>query len=159
MAKYEDSFVLKDKVSDKLERITKTLNGFNEKINKTRDSLSGFRRNSDNALSRIDKNIAGLSAGFRRLGVAISAAFSIQQIANFGVALSKAGMMFEDTKVDLEVMLGNTQKAQKMFKDIQDMAIKTPFETTDLLRNTKLMLNFGIAEIKVIEFKNFLVVI
>lgn len=156
MSRYEDTFVLKDKVSDSLQKINGSLNKFSEKINKTRNSLKVFNKGSISSLRSIEKSITGLTAGFRFLGGTIAAAFSIQQIANFSAGLSKAGMMFEDTKVDLEVMLGSADKAQKMFKDIQNMAIKTPFETSDLLRNTKLMLNFGIAENKVLEYTRLL---
>ncbi len=156
MSRYEDTFVLKDKVSDSLQKINGSLNKFSEKINKTRNSLKVFNKGSISSLRSIEKSITGLTAGFRFLGGTIAAAFSIQQIANFSAGLCKAGMMFEDTKIDLEVMLGSADKAQKMFKDIQNMAIKTPFETSDLLRNTKLMLNFGIAENKVLEYTRLL---
>lgn len=156
MAKYTDTFVLKDKVSDSLQKINGSLNKFSEKINKTHNSLRVFNKGSISSLRGIEKSITGLTAGFKFLGGTIAAAFSIQQISRFGSYLGKMGMMFEDTRIDLEVLLGSTEKAQKMFKDIQKMAIKTPFETTDLLDSTKMMLSFGIAEDKVLKYTKLL---
>ena len=40
-------------------------------------------------------------------------------------------------------MLGSAKAAQKMMSDIQNFAIKTPFNTSDVISNTQLMMAYG----------------
>lgn len=138
MARFENIFILKDKVSDKLTKIGNNLGKFNNKINKTQANLDG-----------VNKTLT-------KLGGALVAAFSVQKIAQIGTNISKLGMEFEDVRVDLETMLGSAEKADYMFKDIMTMAAKTPFESKDLLDATKQMLSFGIAEKDVLKYSKML---
>jgi tape measure domain-containing protein len=138
MARYEDVFILKDKVSEKLTKISGNFNKVNEKINKTNTNLN----NLSNTLTKV--------------GGVLVAAFSLQKITQVANNISKLGMEFEDVRVDLETMLGSVEKADVMFKDIMTMAAKTPFESKDLLDATKQMLSFGIAEKDVIKYSKML---
>lgn len=138
MARFENIFILKDQVSDKLTKIGNNLGKFNNKINKTQ------------------ANLDGVNETLNKLGGALVAAFSVQKIAQIGTNISKLGMEFEDVRVDLETMLGSAEKADYMFKDIMTMAAKTPFESKDLLDATKQMLSFGIAEKDVIKYSKML---
>jgi tape measure domain-containing protein len=61
----------------------------------------------------------------------------------------KEAMDFEQMQVQMEVMLGSTQKANAMLKEIEAFAIATPFESKDLIDSTKKLLQFGVAEKKI----------
>lgn len=51
----------------------------------------------------------------------------------------------EQTTVGFEVMLGSAEKANKMVSDLRQFAKVTPFETTDLVKATEILLGFGVA--------------
>lgn len=138
MARYEEIFLLKDKVSDKLIKIGENFGKLNNRMNKTQANLDS-----------VNKTLT-------KLGGALVAAFSVQKIAQISTNISKLGMEFEDVRVDLETMLGSAEKADYMFKDIMTMAARTPFESKDLLDATKQMLSFGIAEKDVIKYSKML---
>lgn len=156
MATYRDVLFLVDKVTPSLKKIAKNTDDVSQKVNKGTDKLNRFGNKGQEAVQKIENQMHRLNSALRGVGQALVAAFSVQKIVQIGGYINKMGSQFEDTLVDLEVMLGSAAKAQKMFKDIQTMAIKTPFETSDLLESTKLMLNFGIAEDKVLDYTRML---
>ena len=65
------------------------------------------------------------------------------------VALGTAGVKYnaqmEDFEANLTTLLGNADKAKEMLADLKEMANTTPFETSDLLESTQMMLGFGLA--------------
>lgn len=156
MAQYKDTFILDDKVSAKLTKIVGRFNKFNEKLNKCTGNLQSLGTKGASALNKLGKSVSRIESGINKLGSTMVAVFGAQQLSRLSGSFMKVGMQFEDTLIDLETMLGSAQKADKMFKDIQHLAIKTPFETSDLLETTKQMLNFSIAEDKVLKYTRML---
>lgn len=58
---------------------------------------------------------------------------------------------FEQSMTSFEVLLGSTEKADKLMSDMTDFAAKTPFEMGDLTQGAQSLLAFGTAEDDVIE--------
>lgn len=156
MAQYKSTLILEDKVSPTLKKVIKNTNEMTKKLDKSTSKFVNLGTKGQAAIQKLQGQMQKLNSTLGILGKTFIAVFSIQKIAQVGSYIGKMGSQFEDTLVDLEVMLGSASKAQKMFKDIQNMAIKTPFETSDLLQSTKLMLNFGIAEDKVLDYTRML---
>lgn len=48
-----------------------------------------------------------------------------------------------NANVGFETMLGSAKAAKKMMSDIQNFAIKTPFNTSDVIQNTQTMMAYG----------------
>lgn len=71
-------------------------------------------------------------------------------LINAGKSAIKASSEFEQANVSFEVMLGSAEKAKNLVKELESMANVTPFETSDLLESSKVLLNFGI------ELKNII---
>jgi tape measure domain-containing protein len=67
-------------------------------------------------------------------------------------AITKLGMEAENSAIAFEVLLGSGEKASKMLAEITEMGAKTPFEKMDLQNAAQTMLNFGVAEEKVLEY-------
>lgn len=156
MGTYKETISLVDKVSPDLKNVIKNTGNMIKKLDKSSSKFTNLGNKGQDAIKKLENQMHSLNSTLSNIGKAFIAAFSIQKIAQVGSYINKMGSQFEDTLVDLEVMLGGAEKAQKMFKDIQTMAIKTPFETSDLLQSTKLMLNFGIAEDKVLGYTKML---
>ena len=67
-------------------------------------------------------------------------------------AITKLGMEAENSAIAFEVLLGSGEKASKMLAEITEMGAKTPFEKMDLQNAAQTMLNFGVAEEKVLGY-------
>lgn len=66
------------------------------------------------------------------------------------------GSDMEQLSISFEVMLGSASKAKTMIEEITNMGAKTPYEKGDLLENAKLLLNFGVAQDKILGTLNML---
>lgn len=156
MGTYKETIVLIDKVSEPLKKMQKNLGEVTKKLDKSTKGLTNFSNKGGDSIDKLCSHMKKLESAAGFVGKAFLAAFSIQKIAQVGSYVNKMGNQFQDALVDLETMLGSADKAQNLFKNIQTMAIKTPFETSDLLESTKMLLSFGIAEDKVLKYSKLL---
>jgi tape measure domain-containing protein len=91
-------------------------------------------------LSDAEKKTQKFMGSLKKIGLAVGAG-----IVAIGVAAINAAMDMESLIAQFEVMLGSAEKAQVLIKDLQEFSARTPFQLTDLARNTQMMLSFGIA--------------
>lgn len=85
---------------------------------------------------------AGGAAGLLGLG-GIAGAVSG---AGWGISLAREA---EKAAISFEVMLGSASAGKKMLEEITDFAAKTPFEMPGLRSAAQMMLNFGVAQDKI----------
>jgi len=100
--------------------------------------LSGFNRGNNEvkgSLKSLVGDIAKISAA-AMAGVAVALA----PIASYGLKISSD---MQQAKISMETMLGSTEKADAMIKDLWAFAASTPFEFNQLQTATKRMLAFG----------------
>lgn len=86
-------------------------------------------------------SMKNLSGALGALGIG----FSAVKLVEVGKNAIKASSQFEQANISVEVMLGSAEKAQKLVKELENMANITPFETQDLLDASRTLLNFGIS--------------
>ena len=141
MTKYEDIFLLKDKVSDALLTINKNIGAFNNKLKGAEVQLANFQKKTE--------SIKNLGKGMQDFGNKMTVGVTLPIIGAMTYA-SKMGMEFQDAEMRLQTMLGSAEKGTKMFNDIVKMGAQTPFESKDLLQATNTLLGFGVAENKVL---------
>lgn len=97
-------------------------------------------------------SLNGLSAKTVALGATIGAlaATGITKLASglvkIGTTAIDSASDFEQSRIAFDTMLGNADKARKMMKDISDFAKATPFELPELVKSSKQLLAFGIAQ-------------
>lgn len=102
------------------------------------------------SLSKSSKSIDKLSNGFSSVGKVASKAGNALTVGLTTplIALGTAGVKYnaqmEDFQANLTTLLGNADKASEMLNTLKQMANTTPFETTDLLQATQMMLGFGL---------------
>ena len=95
----------------------------------------------------------GMVAGAATMGVAFSAMNSVINAVSSGIGRFIGGVKWglelqiqaENASVGFEVMLGSSKRAKKMMEDIQDFAIRTPFDTQSVTDNVTLLSGMGIA--------------
>lgn len=141
MSKYEDIFVLKDKVSNSLIKINKNLENFNNKLRGTEVQLANFQKKTE--------SMRKMGKGLQDFGNKMTVGVTLPIIGAMSYA-SKMGMEFQDAEMRLQTMLGSAEKGTEMFNKIVEMGAKTPFEARDLLNATNTMLGFGVAQERVL---------
>lgn len=137
MANYQDTIILRDKVSKTIIKISQGFQKFDNQIGKTTKLLERFEQRTKN-LKKVGENVRGVGKAFT-VGVTLP-------VVAMGGAMVKAAADIESMQQQLETMLGSAEAGGKMFKEIQTMAAKTPFETRDLMEATNTMLAFGVAQ-------------
>ena len=95
MAKYEDELVLKDSVSDKLDKITGKMNIFSGKSEKIKNVFTGMA----NAIV----GVAGLS---------------VASVGALALSCSKAARDAEELKATMDLLTGSSEKSKKIFEDL-----------------------------------------
>lgn len=141
MAKYEDAFLLKDKVSESLNKINKNLESFQGKLKGAEVQLADFRKRTEK-ITQLGQNLTSFGQKMT-VGVTLP-------IVGLGAAMVKSAADMESMQQQLSTMLGSELEGVKMFDEIKTMAAKTPFGTKDLMSATNTMLGFGISQEKVL---------
>lgn len=172
MAVYQDSLVLKDKVSNALKKINKNFDKTDKAGDKADKSVNKFQRScvrasriigvfnkklqaSQDSFGQWQKRTSAftkLGDDMKSFGNSLTMKLTLP-IVGLGTAMAKTSMDFESMQQQLSVMLGSTKKGEKMFKDITDFASHTPLETKDIMNATNTMLSFGIASDKVLKYQ------
>lgn len=95
--------------------------------------------------------IGGIGSGLSKLVPAISAAFAVTKIVQFGKhALELAGSL-EQTRVAMTTMLGSQRASNAMIAQTLQLAAKTPYEFPELANTVKQLLAFNISQDKALE--------
>ena len=141
MANYQDTIILRDKVSKTIIKISQGFQKFDDQIGKTTKLLERFEERTKN-LKKVGENVRGVGKAFT-VGVTLP-------VLAMGAAMVKAAGEMEAMQQQLSTMLGSEVAGAKMFDEIKQMAAKTPFGTKELMQATNTMLGFGIAQEKAI---------
>jgi phage tail tape-measure protein len=147
MPNVEFLFVLKDKLSSGLKGINKNVEQLDASIKGATVRLEHFKKQTEN-ISKLGNKVKDVGKGLT-LGVTLP-------IVAMGGAMVKASADIEAMQQQLSTMLGSAEAGGKMFKEIQTMASKTPFETKDLMQATNNMLTFGVAQKDIIPIMQML---
>ena len=89
------------------------------------------------------KGLGAIGEGATKAGKALTVGLTTPLIA-LGTAGVKYNAQMEDFQANLTTLLGSADKAKDMLETLKQMANTTPFETSDLLEATQMMLGFGL---------------
>ncbi len=126
---------LKDLFTSKIKSATTATNQLNDAVKKTQNTI---------ASSKIGAEASG------GLGAALGGAVAIGGIVAFGKKVLDAGSFVEQLGVSFETMLGSKERSDKLISEIQNFALKTPFELQDVAQGAKALLAYGISAEKLI---------
>ena len=86
----------------------------------------------------------GMVGGFAA-GAAISAFSMVKDgITSLTKSMIETAAQAELTQASFEVMVGSAEGGQKLLKDIQNLAVATPFDSAGLAENAKMMMGMGV---------------
>ena len=122
---------------EQLEAGLKSLNKDLETLEKPVSSLS----------KKISNGFSSIGKVATKAGTALTVGLTTPLIA-LGTAGVKYNAQMEDFQANLTTLLGSADKASEMLNTLKEMANTTPFETTDLLEATQMMLGFGLQDDK-----------
>lgn len=95
-------------------------------------------------LKKGERAVGNYARNVKRLAIGALAAIAAATLGVVGASVSAAAEM-ESMNAAFEVMLGSADKAQKLMSDIIEMSDFTPFQSKDLAKSAKTLLNFGVA--------------
>lgn len=110
--------------SDKARRDLDQLDRGLKKTTKSGDQLT--KKNKE-----LDKSTRAAGSGFKFLGAAIAAAFSVSAITQFTRTIAT----FEQLQNSLGVVFQDFERGKEVFKDIQELASTTPFSVEALTQS------------------------
>lgn len=145
MARVDFLFILKDKVSAGLGKINKNVENLEKNLKGASIRLEHLSKKTE-YIGRLGKKITNVGKGLT-VGVTLP-------VLAMGGAMVKASADMEAMQQQLSTMLGSEDAGAKMFKEITNMASKTPFGTKELMQATNTMLGFGISQKKVLPLMN-----
>lgn len=104
-------------------------------------SAADKQENAQNRIIRQYQQQYGILGG---LGSRLRSYISIYALANFGKKVAETTGYFEKQQVALEGILGSASKAQQILSQIKDFALRSPFQTKELVNYTKQLSAFSI---------------
>lgn len=107
--------------------------------------------------SQFDSQMKEAQAGFRKslnnmqsVGRKMST-FITLPVLGAGLAAIKAASSYEQLEVAMTTMLGSAQKAKQLLRELDALAVKTPFTITEVQESAKQLIAYGIASEDVVE--------
>lgn len=109
--------------------------------NSLRIRIDGDARNYERALSglkvKTKASLADIKAG---IDMTTQAVGKLMEVASKGVNYNAT---LEQYRTSFEVMTGSAEKAADVVERLRTMGAETPFETTDLVQVTQLLMQYG----------------
>ena len=112
-------------------------------INAIKTDLKSLEKASSSISNKMINGLKNFSNMATKAGTALTVGLTTPLIA-LGTAGVKYNAQMEDFEANLTTLLGNADKAKDMLTTLKEMANTTPFETSDLLEATQMMLGFGL---------------
>ena len=129
---------------DEIEKFNKKIEESNRRIG----LLSGNAKKQTQGISELGNVASGV---FNRIAGLAAAAFSVDAILNFGKQAIDTFARLETAQVTFETLVGNAELATKLFNELKDFSIKTPFSAEDVQGAAKTLIQFGISTTDVVD--------
>lgn len=119
----------------------------NKEANKSLDEVN---KKAEKVSKELEKKFESIGKGFTKIGEKMTKTGTVLTatlttgIAGLTAVGIKYNTQMEDFQMNLTTLLGSSDKANKLLKDLKEMAATTPFETSDLINATQTMIGFNI---------------
>ena len=133
-------------------RYTQNLRDLNREISRQEERLRSLGYQTDDLRGRTSKmfNIMG------QLGRAVSLVFSVSQISQYIGKMVNVRKEMELQQRSLQVLLQNKDKANELWNQTLDLAVKSPFRVKELVSYTKQLAAYRIESDKLFETNKML---
>jgi len=112
-------------------------------------AIKGDSSGLDKSIDKSEKTLDSFSKSIGKVGLALSAGVTTPLVL-LGKKFLESSGQFQMYQTSFETMLGSAGKAAAKIQELQKMAAATPFELSDLASAAKTLLQFDIAQEKVI---------
>lgn len=131
------AFKAKDGVSPVFRNMIQGASGFQGRLGRLNNSLSGIGKS-------IRNNLVGTLAGY----------FSLNALKNIGEGIIRTTAQFEMFRISLQTLMKDIGKGNNLFDKLKVFSTKTPFQMTDLVPAARQLLAFGVSADMVIGKMN-----
>lgn len=142
-------------LADLLVKINGDIAGLKTALGEANTTLAAFGKKQEGAArttaaaaarqaSIFEGSLRSFSTTATRVGSQLTLGFSLPMTLAGGAALKAAGEM-EQANIAFKTMLGSAEKAKAMLTDLQQFALRTPFEFRDLQDAAKRLMALGFA--------------
>jgi len=114
-----------------------------EDVAKIRDAVEKLGSKVNEVKSKVKSSVDSMGSSIKGLIGGFAAFAGIKSFL-------KLGSDMEQTNISFEVMLGDAERAKKLVSELQAFANVTPFTSKETAEAAKMLLNFGVAQDKVI---------
>lgn len=139
-------FKLIDMVSSPARRIRSEMSSLGDKI----DSIKQRVKNQSQAFRDSQKTMKAWGKGFVSVGQSISLGIGAPLTALGGLAVKRAADL-ETMSTAMNVLVGDTAKADQVLKNIIEYTKTTPFQLQGVMDSAKQLMAFGVESDKVID--------
>lgn len=113
-------------------------------------SLGGaFQNIGKNITSFVTGGLANLASKIAQIGLIAAPLAAIGGVTALGKASSDSASELENLLAQYEIFTGSAEKAQAMFAELRQIAVKSPLELKDIAESSRLLLAMGVSQEKV----------
>lgn len=123
--------------------VTLTKEQLEKGLQSIKKDIKTLEKPSKSISDSISNGFSSVGKVATKTGTALTVGLTTPLVA-LGAAGVKYNAQMEDFEANLTTLLGSADDAKAMLEDLKQMANTTPFETTDLLEATQMMLGFGL---------------
>ncbi len=113
-------------------------------------NVDGKLKDISTGSAKATKKVSSLGVSLKKLAAIVGVAFLVRGFVNLGKSIFTAAGNMEQFTVAFTTMLGSADKARDLLEDIVEFARKTPFQIEGLVKTTKQLLAYGIAQKEII---------
>lgn len=115
-----------------------------EKLRKAQLDTAKAAEKNAKAHGDLIRNISNAEMATNALGNALGNVFSVYAVKNFAQEIIQVGGELEKMRMAMGSIMGDTYKADTIFKQVSDLSMVSPFDVQDLVQYTKQLNAFGI---------------
>lgn len=115
-----------------------------EKLRKAQLDTAKAAAKNANAHKGLTREVSNTTLATNVLGDAIGNVFSVYAVKNFAQEIIQVGGELEKMRMAMGSIMGDTYKADTIFKQVSDLSMVSPFDVQDLVQYTKQLNAFGI---------------
>lgn len=130
---------------DGIKGITDALKVQKKQQKETDDEAAAAKKEAAAANKKAASDIDELGKQIRSFGTLVAAAFTFNEIEQFGMDVIDAKTKIDSIKIALDVMLGSKAESAKLFTQIVDLAKKTPFTLDEVAENVVKLKAYNVA--------------
>lgn len=121
------------KAADTYKRVT-------QRVNETKQAMGGLKEQTN-----------GIMPALKNLAMQLGLVFSVQQLNQWVKHMVDVRAQFELQQISLRSIIQDKQKADEIFAQVQQLALKSPFSIMELNKFTKQMAAYGVQADKLVD--------